>query len=153
MGIAGFGHFIIPRIADGTEVTAGKQRGVFTLLANTTYYYMFGGAPASRQHVHMTGYTAGLVLTSATVQTCSRGDDVLHTSTVTGEWIPETPSDGDAEVTGTGWASASAVVAAAGSGLGGASFMLSDWGADRTRLEVVVGATGGDLAVAWHGKE
>lgn len=153
MGIAGIGHFIVPRIANGTEVTTGKQRGVFTLTANTTYYYVFGGAAASRQHVHITGYTAGLVITSATIQTCSRGDEVAHTSTVTGEWIPEDPTGGNAEVVGTGWSSASAVVAADGSGIGGASFLLSEWGANRTRLVVVVGATGGDMAVAWHGKE
>lgn len=153
MGNAGIGNFIVPRIADGTEVTLGKQRGVFTLSANTTYYYVFGGAAASRQHVHMTGYTSGLVITSATIQTCSRGEDVSHTSTVTGEWVPEDPAAGDAQVVGTGWTSATAIVAASGAGIGGASFLLSDWGASRTRLEVVVGGTGGDLAVAWHGKE
>lgn len=47
----------------------------------------------------------------------------------------------------------SGVVAAAGTGVGGAMWHISDTGAKRTMLSVVVGATGGALRVSAHGKD
>lgn len=154
MSISGYGSLLVPRIAAGTELTTQKRRGVFTFASGTIYYYVWGGASAPTQHVHLTGYTAGLVITSATIQTCSQPrEEVSDTSEVTGEWINEDPADGDARVDGTGWSSSTAIVAASGAGVGGASWHLREWGPLRTRLKVVVGATGGDASVAWAGKE
>lgn len=156
MGMSGLSTFIVPRIEAGTEIDTQKRRGVFTLTANTTYYYIFGGATAPTQHIQITGYTAGLIITTATVQSCSQ-PVVTDTSTIIGEWIDEDPAAGDSRLDvrfdGTGWSVSTAIAAANGTGVGGATFHLANWGPSRTRLEVVVGATGGDLAVAWTGKE
>jgi hypothetical protein len=154
MGIAGFGPIIVPFTAAGVQVVAVKGRDIFTLVAGTTYYYIFGGATAPFQHVQLTGYTAGLIITTATIQTCSRSDlAVAHLSQVAGEWINETPADGDVQVDGAGWTASTAIVNVAGGAVGGASWHLRGWGPLRTRLEVVVGATGGDVAGSWSGKE
>lgn len=152
MGMSGLSTFIVPRIEAGTEIDTQKRRGVFTLTANTTYYYIFGGAASPTQHIQITGYTAGLIITTATVQTCSQ-PVVTDTSVIAGEWISEDPAAGDVRTDGAGWSSSAAVVSADGSAVGGASWHLIDWSPARTRLAVAVGATGGDLAVAWMGKE
>jgi hypothetical protein len=154
MSISGYGPLITPLASSGDEVTAGKRKGVFTLTASTTYYYVWGGAASPTQHIHLTGYTSGLVITSATIQTCSQPSSVVSdVSSTVGEWINEDPADGDVRTDGTGWSSLTAIAAANGTGVGGASWHLRDWGALRTRLEVVVGGTGGDVSVAWAGKE
>jgi hypothetical protein len=154
MSISGYGHLLTPLTSAGVEVTAEKRNGIFTLTAGSTYYYVWGGASAPTQHVQLTGYTAGLVITSATIQTCSQPKSAVSDASATvGEWINEDPTDGDARVDGTGWTSSAAVAAANGSGLGGASWHLQQWGVSRTRLAVVVGGTGGDVAVAWSSKE
>ncbi len=156
MGMSALSTFIVPMNADGSEVTAQKRRGVYTLAANTTYYYIFGGASAPTQHVQLTGYIAGAIVTTATIQSCSQ-PIVSDTSSTDGEWIDEDPAAGDsridARVDGTGWSVSTAIVAAGGSGVGGASWHLANWGPARTRLELVIGGTGGDFAVAWAGKE
>jgi hypothetical protein len=154
MGTSGVASYITPRGTDGVDLTTVKRRGVYTLSANTTYYFIFGGGSSIIQHIHLTTYTAGMVITSATIQTCSqRSEDVSHVSTVVGEWISETPAGGTVSFTGAGWSVTNSVITSLGSALGGASWQLIDWSPDRTRLEVVVGATGGDIVVAWHGKE
>lgn len=154
MSIAGIGTYITPRETDGDELTTTKRRGMYTLAANTTYLFVFGGATAPYQHVQLTGYTAGAVVTSATIQTCSQGvREVSDTSTVVGEWIDEDPTDAFVAVDGTGWTQSNGIAAANGTGVGGASWQLVRWAPSRSRLKVVVGGTGGDFVVAWHGKE
>jgi len=153
--IASNNAYITPLDSNGAEVTARKRKGVFTLLANTTYVYIVGGAAATCIHLQLTGYTAGAVVTSATIQSCSQGhEEVTDFSATAGEWINETPVTGDVEVDGTGWTQSSPTIAAvAGTGAGGASWQLGiGWSPARTRLQLIVGATGGDFVVAMHGK-
>lgn len=153
--IASNNAYITPLDSTGVEVTARKRKGVFTLLANTTYYYIFGGAAATCTHLQLTGYTAGAVITSATIQSCSQGrEEVTDFSATVGEWINEDPTTADVRVDGTGWSQSSpGIVAANGTGVGGASWQLGiGWSPARTRIQLVVGTTGGDFVVAMHGK-
>lgn len=147
--------YVTPLDPNGVELTTRKRKGVFTLTANTSYFYIWGGAAATCQHVQLTGYTAGLVITVAKIQSCSQGhDEVSDVSTTVGEWIDEDPTTGDVRTDGTGWSQpAASTVAASGAGVGGASWQLGiGWSPARTRLRIDVGGTGGDVAVAIHGK-
>lgn len=148
---AGGQRYITPTKSDGTNPDE-HGRGIYTLTAGATYVYILGGASAPFAHVHLTGYTAGAIIT-ATVQTATHQDlDVTDTNLTVGEWVSETPADGDVQVDGTGWTSSAAVVSADGTGPGGASWHLSDWPPFRTRIKIVVGGTGGDFRLSWHGK-
>lgn len=148
------GRYIAPiKQSDGTTPNEAP-RGAYVLASGTTYHYIIGGIEASRISVQITGYTAGLIITSATIQdTNHEVVDVLDTSNTAGEWVTEDPSTAFVGVDGTGWSVSSGVVAAAGSGVGGALWHVSDSGAARTRLVVVVGGTGGTLRVSAHGKD
>jgi hypothetical protein len=149
---AGGGRYVPPIKSDGTAV-AESGHGRYTLAANTTYYYILGGAGAPFQSVQITGYTAGLVITTATIQDTNHHDaEVTDISATVGEWVNETPASGDVQVDGTGWTSSTAIVSASGAGVGGAVWHLAEMSTFRVRLEVVVGATGGDLRVSSHGK-
>jgi hypothetical protein len=146
-------HYITPIGTDGVPLTTQKDGGKFTLTANTTYYYVMGGAGSAFLSVTLTGYTSGLIITSATIQDTDHGPFVTDQSATVGEWIPEGSSTSVVGFTGTGWSAASGVVAAAGSGLGGARWNIESDGAYRTRLTVVVGATGGDALVSMYEKD
>lgn len=148
------GRYIAPLLTSGTELTAQTGRGVYTLSSGTTYFFITGGADAPFVSIHLTGYTAGLVITSATIQDCNHHElDVLNHSTVAGEWINEDPDTAFVGTDGTGWSQTNGVVAASGGGVGGAMFHVSETGAYRTRLAVVVGGTGGLVRVSGHGKD
>lgn len=132
----------------------GTGPGAYTLLANTTYHFALGGSDAPYQSVHLTGYTAGAVVTSATIKDCDHDRaDVTDFDTTAGHWPSETPPDAYVAPDGTGWSMSSpGVVAAAGTGAGGALWHITPTGAARTRLTVVVGATGGAFRCSGAGK-
>lgn len=148
------GTYVSPLKTDGTNLTNEAPRGSYTLTAGTTYYYILGGADAPFQSVHITGYTAGLVIMSATIQDCNHDDlEVPNQSAVVGEWVSEDPTTAFVGFEGAGWSATNGVVAASGGGVGGAMWHLGETGATRTRLAVVVGGTGGILRVSAWGKD
>jgi hypothetical protein len=144
--------YLKPIKSDGTSPIEGLP-GQYPLEAGTTYYYQ---VPSDDElfAVQLIGYTAGLVITSATIQdsSCDARDVVLISSTA-GEWISETPSTSYVGTDGSGWTVTNGVVASAGSALGGALWHISQTGAGRTRLKVVVGGTGGIVRIAWSGNK
>lgn len=142
-------------ITDGSAVTE-TEHGKYTLTALHTYRFVIGGAESALQSVHLTGYTSALVITTATIQTTDHAElDVTNSSTVVGEWVNEDPpSPAFVAFDGTGWAAGAtpSVIAAAGTGVGGARWNLVDNAATRTALTIVVGATGGVVRVSAGGK-
>lgn len=153
---SGEARYIIPVDSNGAVPAPanGVGPGAYTLLANTTYHFPLGGSDAPYQSVHLTGYTAAAVVTSATIKDCDHGRaEVTDYDTTAGHWPSETPPDAYVAVDGTGWSVASAGVAAAGgTGVGGALWHIVPTGAARTRLTVVVGATGGVFRGSGAGK-
>jgi hypothetical protein len=145
---------VIPIDSNGAEAASAGEHGKFTLTAGTTYYYVLGGADASCQSFTLTGYTSAAVVTSGTVQDTNHAElDVTNHSSTAGEWLNEDPTTAFVAVDGTGWSQTNGVIAAAGSGVGGAMFHLGDDGASRTRIAVVVGGTGGVFRGSAWGKE
>lgn len=140
-------------VADGLTPTE-KEHGLYTLTAGHTYVYIVGGAEAVHQSVHLTGYTAGLIITSATIQDGDHAESELSNTDVTdGGWINEDPPvPAFASSDGTGWSSPNCVVKSLGTGVGGARWNLGNDSATRTRLNVVVGAAGGNVRVSAGGK-
>ena len=148
------GTYVQPLKTDGTNLANMAPVGAYTLTAGTTYYYILGGADAPFHSVQFTGYTAGLVIASATIQDTNHDNgEVTDYSGVAGEWINEDPTTAFVGVDGTGWSQTNGVVAASGGGVGGALWHLGESGAMRTRLAVVVGATGGLARVSCWGKD
>ena len=80
-------------------------------------------------------------------------EDVLDKSSTVGEWSTEQPSTAYVASDGTGWSASNGVGAATGAGLGGLFWHVAETGAARTRLTIVVGATGGPVRVSAHGKD
>ena len=147
------GRYIRPLLNDGSELTEESGRGVFTLAAGTTYHFVIGGNDAPFVGVHLTGYDAAMILTSATIRDCIHGElDVPNHSVVAGEWPPEDPTTAFVSTEGAGWVDTNGVVAVAGGAVGGALWHVAETAAFRTRLTVVVGATGGRVRVSGHGK-
>lgn len=154
-------HFITPIDTSGNAVTAFKQPGVFTLTAGTTYYFVVPCAGSPYASATLTGFSSSLVLTSVTVQDTDHSEatfpnnaNAANSTPVPGiiGWCPEGNSSSLVGLTGTGWSATNGVVAVAGTGFGIARFNIEGTGALRTRLEVVVGATGGDLMVSCYEK-
>lgn len=149
-------RYITPIDSNGTVPAPANSTGpgAYTLLANTTYHFPLGGSDAPHQSVHLTGYTAGAIVTSATIKDCDHDRaDVADYDTTAGHWPSEIPTNAYVAVDGTGWSMASAGVgAAAGTGVGGARWNIAPTGAARTRLTVVVGATGGVFRCSGSGK-
>lgn len=152
------GRYVQPIDSTGALVAGDGARGVYTLLAGQNYFYILGGADASIMSAHLTAYASaaapnGLIITSATVQDCDHSDlDVSNFSAVVAEWVSEDPSTAFVGADGTGWSAINGVLSSTGAGLGGARFDIAESAAFRTRIAVVVGATGGPLRVSSHGK-
>jgi hypothetical protein len=141
--------YIQPIDSTGALVTAIAGHGRYTLTAGTTYYYPIGRTAGGFQSITLTGHTAGLIITSATVQDTDHSEkDYTDFDATAGIWINEDPAGGFVPVDGTGWTVSNSVVAAAGTAIGGARWNLGEDGATRTRLAVVVGVTGGDVTVS-----
>jgi len=160
--------FLTPIKADGvTEVEDGTElgRGAYTLAALTTYYFPFGGADSLVASVQLQG-DAPIVITSATVQntnfpgppqgpppSAGGAGDVTDYDATVGVWVNKDQPSTSVEVDGIGWSATSSVLAVVGGNVGGAVWHVTNTGARRHRLEVVVGATGGEVRVATWGKE
>lgn len=150
-------RYLIPTDGNGVvpAVANSVGPGAYTLLANTTYHYILGGgSDRPFQSVHLTGYTGGALVTSATIKDCNHARfDVTDYDTTAGHWPSETPPDAYVACDGTGWTMSSpGVVAAAGTGVGGALWHLTPTGAGRSRLTVVMGAVGGVFRGSGTGK-
>lgn len=150
-------RYLVPiDTADGTS-PAEAPHGEYTLVASHTYVYLLPSLDTAFTSFDLSGEDAALVITSATVQdTDHAAVDVADTDTQVGRWKNERPTNGYVAVDGTGWSVGSGatacVVAATGSGVGGAFWHIAETGAARTRLLVVVGATGGKARVSGAGK-
>lgn len=155
-------RYLVPiDTADGSS-PAEVFHGKYTLTASHTYAYVMQTPDAAFTSFHITGYDSALVITSATIQDCDHNGptadggptsgDVPDTSTTVGEWMNVRPTTGYVECDGTGWSvgtgATADVVAAAGSGVGGAMWHFAETGSARARLLVVVGATGGIARVS-----
>lgn len=153
------GRYVTPiDVADGSEATAAGPHGRYTLTAGHTYVYVLGGLDAPIHSFHLTGYTAAAILTSATPQDCNHHElDVTDiadaAATKVGQWITENPTTAYVGTNGAGWVATQSVLAVAGGAVGGAMWHLADDGANRHRILVVVGGTGGDFTGAAWGKE
>jgi len=153
------GRYVQPIDSTGAPVTpdtAGDARhGVYLLAAATQYYYILGGIDAPFLSVHITGYDAALILTSAVIQDCDHHDnDVSDFSAVAGEWLTESPTTSYIAVAGAGWAQtpSTGILTVAGGAVGGALFHFDETAAARHRLSVLVGGAGGHVRVSCHGK-
>jgi hypothetical protein len=156
------GRYIIPIDSNGAPLDGtaaeGPGRGFFTLTAGATYYLIVGGDNAPIESIHLMA-PAGLIITSATVQTTDQGAlEATDSSSTVGEWVNEDPDDTKpfarfVAVDGTGWSATNSVVAVTGAGAGGARWNLAGWAPNRTRVAIVVGATGGPMRAAAHGKD
>lgn len=147
------GPYVAPIKSDGTLQTDEKGRGNYTLTSGTTYYYPLGGAGAPLIGAHVQ-WDASIVITSITVEDSNFGDDEAPiTSSTAGDWIDEDPSTAFVGLVGAGATATNGVVAVTGGAAGGAMFHIANSGARRTRLKVVVGATGGVLRAAAWGKD
>lgn len=148
--------YITPIKSDGTVQTQSATefgRGAFTLTAGTTYYFPLGGQDSPVLSAHLQ-HDASIVITSVTVEDCNFPEsDVESYSSTAGEWIDEDPSTAFVGVVGTATSATNGVVAVTGGTAGGAMWHIADTGARRTRLKVVVGATGGEVRVAQWAKE
>ena len=159
-------RYLVPiDTADGTS-PAENPHGEYTLVANHNYVYILPTLDTAFTSVQLTGYDAALVITSATVQDTDHAGpapgggpssgDVSDISATVGEWMNMRPPSGYVEVDGTGWSvgtgATADVVAAAGSGVGGALWHIAETGSARARLFVAVGATGGKARVSGAGK-
>ncbi len=152
--------FIAPVSAAGATPVAGSDtafgdncRGVFTLVAGTTYYFDLGGADASILHALLQG-DAAIVITSATIEETDLAiTEAPITSNVAGQWFATDATRITSVAEGAGWSAASDVGATTGGAIGGVVWNVADHGARRTRIATVVGATGGEVRMCTWGKE
>lgn len=159
MGLTVNRTYITPIKSDGTvqdadaESTFLNGRGVFTLAALTTYYFILPVGASTMFDLHLT-HDAAIVITTATIETCGHNKpDVPDFGTVAGEWVGHTPAGSYVPVEGAGTSATNGVVTTTGAAAGGAVWQVSENPAPRTRLEVAVGATGGEVRVSFTGKE
>lgn len=151
------GPYVQPMDSAGALLVDEKGRGKYTLLANTTYFFIVGGSDAPLHTVQLE-WDGALVITSAKIEDCNCGEaDVTDVSVVDGEWVHEDPTTAYVSVkasdgsTGNGTVT-NATLAVTGGVAGGAMWHLGNAGAARTRLKVATGATGGVARVSAHGK-
>lgn len=148
--------YITPYKSDGTEQTPSATefgRGAFTLEASTTYFFPLGGQDTPIASVHLQ-HDLAIAITSATVESCNFPEsEVANHSDGAGEWFGWAPTTAYVPVDGATTTATNGVVAVIAGNIGGAMWSIADLGCRRTRLKVVVGATGGEVRVAGWGKE
>lgn len=148
--------FITPVKSDGTVQDPSATefgRGAFTLTASQTYYFPIAGHDSPFLSVHLK-HDAAIAITSATIEDCDFPEsEVSNYSSDAGDWIPEDPTDAYVGTAGAGTSVTAGVVAVVAGNKGGARWNIEGTGARRTRLAVVVGATGGEVRVSAWGKE
>ncbi len=147
------GPYVTPLLTDdGSEAVPAGARGKFTLTALKTYVFVLGGSEAPRHSAHIE-WDAAIVITSINVEDCNADkSEVSDYSTTNGAWITENPPDAYIPVEGAGASVLAATVAVTGGAVGGCMFHLEGTAARRTRITMVVGATGGVARVSAHGK-
>lgn len=139
--------------AAGESALGTSNRGVFTLAAATTYIFPLGGQDASVLHAMLQG-DAAIIITSATVEESDIGEsEAANHSDNAGEWIATSVDRITTSVEGTGWAATADVGSSAGGNAGAVAWNIVDHGARRTRIKVVVGATGGQVRMSAWAKE
>lgn len=150
--------YIQPFKSDGTVLAFSNTefgRGALTLASGTTYFFPIGGADASVVSVHLQ-WDAAIAITSATIEDCNFPEgsaDVDWWDDAAGEWIDEDPTTAFVGTDGAGATVTNGVLAVVAGSVGGAMWHVADTGARRTRLKVVVGATGGEVRVHPWGKQ
>lgn len=159
--------YVAPIKSDGTIPVDESGLGIYTLLANTTYFYPLGGDAATFMSTHLEGDTS-IILTSAVIEdsnlspvkTDANSQDPSDFSVAglgavgAGDWVALNPATGvwDCFAVGTGWTMTASTLATGGGNAGGGIWVRPRCGSLRSRLKVVVGATGGLVRVATHGK-
>lgn len=147
------GRYVQPIDNTGVAIAGDSARGMYTLTAGSTVFFVLGGAEAPNISATLTGYDAALILTSVTWQDTDHPEqDVTNHSVVAGEWITEDPATAFVGADGAGWVPTNGVLAVAGGALGGARWNVVSTASYRQRLAVVVGGTGGRVRVTSHGK-
>lgn len=148
--------YITPIKSDGTEEVQDATefgRGSFTLEASTTYFFPLGGQDTPCTSVHLQ-HDAAIAITSATVESCNFPEtESSNVDDTAGTWFGWAPSTAYVPVDGATTTATNGVVAVVAGNPGGAMWSVADLGCRRTRLKVVVGATGGEVRVAGWGKE
>lgn len=151
--------YITPLKSDGTlqeadsESSFATSRGVFTLAANTTYFFVLPVGDSTFIDAHLT-HDAAIAITSAKIESCSHNKtDVSDISVVGGEWIDQDPADAYVGTVGATTTATAGVVAVVAGNAGGADWQVGGFAAARARLTVVVGATGGEVRVSFCGKD
>lgn len=140
------GHLTPIKAADGTKPDADGQG--FTLLADTTYYVEAGGGSddvLSSLHVK---WDDELIMTIKVED--SSFDEIAANDETPGNWIPE--EDANAGLTPVGGTADGLEVTVAGGEAGGVMYHFGNSGAQRTRLKLTVGGTGGYARFSRHGK-
>lgn len=133
--------------SDGTSPAFTVGSGNLLILS-TTYYFPFGGEGHSLISLHAR-WPSTLIITSATIEDCNFPSDVTDWDTALGNWVDEDPSTAFVALKGIGVTAPNGVVVATGdAGGGGAMWHIGNWGANRGRLVVVVGGTGGIFRLA-----
>ncbi len=152
--------YIAPIEDDGTPVEPGSEstfenaRGVYTLEANSTYYFILPLGGSTMIDVHLT-HDAEIVITLAQLETCSHAKSDVSDSHAEGDgsWIAQDPPSAYVAVAGADTSATGAIVAVAGGTAGGASWQGSDVASERARLAVATGASGGEVRVSLCGKD
>ena len=135
------------------DLTFANGRGVYTLTAATTYFFILPIGGSVVADIHLT-HDLAIAVTSATVETCSHGkSEVADNSVVAGEWMDQDPADAYVSTVGAGTTQTIGVVAVVAGNAGGANWQIDGFAAARGRLKVVVGATGGEVRLSFCGKD
>jgi hypothetical protein len=109
-----------------------------------------GGGDRSLSSVHFLA-DAAIVLTSIEIEDSNLPDAEL-TSTTAGEWIKEDPTGGYVAKVGAGVTVTNLTISKTAGAIGAAMVHLGNAAAKRERAKIVVGAAGGVLRIATHGK-
>lgn len=151
--------YVTPITAAGTvqeidsDTTFENARGLFTLAAATTYYFVLPVGASTIADIHLT-HDLAIAITSAKIETCSHGrTEVEDNSVIAGEWMDQDPSTAFVALVGAGTTHTSGVVAVVAGNAGGADWQVSGFAAARARLAVVVGGTGGEVRLSFCGKD
>ena len=140
--------------AKGTDSTFDPSRGVFTLTNGTTYYIPLGGQDAAIVHATLQG-DAAIVITSATIEECTLSPDLVddYSDTAGDGWFATDANRIISAAEGTNWAATSDVGSSTGTNKGAVCWNITDNGARRLRIKLVIGATGGEVRCCVWGKE
>lgn len=137
-------------VAPGADATV-TGRGVHTLTAGATYYFPLGGQDAPVLSAHLQ-HDAAIALVATIEDSNFPEDEASWYASTAGLWIDEDPSTAFVGVVGATTTVTNGVVTVVAGNVGGAMWHISDTGARRTRLKVVVGGTGGEVRCATWGK-